>query len=268
MSATDQGLKLFKGSVSHHRRVPVEHAFRYSIFQIWLDTERTSLINKISPWWSDQKANLVRFKRSNYLPGELSLHAQVCELVHQKTGKPFTGKAYLLASLSYWGYCYNPVSFICCYENDELQYVITEIHNTPWGERFCYIHDIKATESANQASSRPALQRHSFDKAFHVSPFMPMNMQYEWLYHIEGNKFMFSMNLLDDGNSIFNATLNLVGQPLTRMQANLLPFRYPLMCFKVLGAIYWNAFLLWLKRVPFHAHPDSKNMTSNETSPS
>jgi len=255
-------LRLYNGVVSHTRNSPTLHRFQYSIFQIWLDVEQPQLVDKISRFWSSNKANLVRFKRQNYLPSTteqtLGIHQQACHLIKQQTGKSFNGKIYLLSNLNYWGYCYNPVSFYCCYnDSGQLIYILSEIHNTPWGERFTYVHDVarKNHSSQTQNGDSDTLQ-FEFDKQFHVSPFMPMNLEYQWKFTITHEQVFISMNLKQEKQSIFNATLKLQGQALDRRTANQIPFRYPFACLKVISAIYWNAFRLWLKRIPFYEHPN------------
>lgn len=261
MARAQQSLKFYQGWVQHTRTEPKHHEFRYAYFQIWLDVEQPQLIDNISRFWSSKKFNLVRFKRDNYLPDTKSIKDRVTELIEQKTGKHFTGKVYLLSSLSYWGYSYSPVSFYFCYdENHTLMYILSEIHNTPWGERFTYVHDVAhslSTDNTSLATNKPGDKlSFEFQKQFHVSPFMPMEIEYDWHFRIKDEKILISMNLQQNAKSIFNATLNLTGQTLSKPLANSVPLRYSLMCFKVLTAIYWNALVLWIKRIPFHSHPE------------
>lgn len=256
------GLQLFSGHLLHVRNTPAIHRFSYRISNIWLDVSRPELIDQLSPFWSSSHPNLVRYRRDNYLPGRHDLYEQVCETLYEHAGTRFGGKIYLLANLSYWGICYNPVSFYFCYTNDgSLAYILSEIHNTPWRERFTYVHTVPQPSPAQQ-SQAIAQQENSecdhtfkFKKQFHVSPYVPMDVDYHWRFKIQGSKIAINMNLLQDGQSIFNSQLRLTATPLTRTQATLIPFRFPLMCVKVFTAIYWNAFKLWLKRTPIYDHP-------------
>jgi len=239
-------LRFYKGYVSHARNKPRPHRFRYSMFHIWWDVEQPELIDKISPFWSSKKANLVRLLRDKFLPddtnNEYSIHQQARIKIKQQTNKDFCGKVYLLANLSYWGYCYNPVSFYCCYnEQGSLSFILSEIHNTPWGERFTYVHDVNQQLKSTNSSQ---IKNTSDDK-----------LVFEFDKQITHEKVLISMNLKEHTHSIFNATLNLQGQNLDQSLANKIPFKYPFMCLKVITAIYWNALRLWLKKVPFHDHP-------------
>lgn len=246
-------LKLFQGTVSHARFSPKKLFFRYDIRQIWINIGQLDEIDQISRWWSNDKPNLVQFSRQNYLPSDKSLYDEVCSTIKRQTGNDFSGEAYLLANLSYWGHCFNPVVFFCCYEDNRLAYLIAEVHNTPWNERFCYVHHT-AKHNADHHGTHVA----EFEKSFHVSPFMPMNLKYQWRYKIDHESFNITMKLSQEEKIIFNATMCLKGTQLTQNQANLLPFRYPLACITILAAIYWQAFRLWWKKVPIYPHPKSQ----------
>ncbi len=254
-----KALKLYQGWIQHTRTEPSKHQFRYNYFQTWLDVENPQLIDQVSSLWSTKRFNLVRYQRQNYQPSDQSIHSTISSIIKHKTGRDFYGKIYLLGNLTHWGYCYNPVSFYFCYNQEQqLQYILSEIHNTPWGERFTYLHDIseRVREDSSRASNpQNDTLKFNFDKNFHVSPFMPMELEYQWNFKITDKKILISMNLNQHSKSVFNATMNLTEQTLTSKKAMKIALCYPVTCLKVLIAIYWQALRLWLKRIPFHSHP-------------
>jgi len=249
--------KLFRGQLSHARKQPVQHAFSYQVCQVWVHLNQLAELNQLSRWWSTSRFNLVRFDRRQYLPSEKPLLEEVYSIIKQQTGKDFNADVYLLGNVSYWGHCYNPACFYACYQNGTLQFLMCEIHNTPWGERFCYVHEVEQGQP-DAFQEKESMHVAHFDKQFHVSPFMPMNLQYEWRYTISDKRIRIVMNLFENTQPVFNSTLLLQGETLTQKLANRMPFVYPFMCLKVLCGIYWQATKLFFKRAPIHAHPDKR----------
>lgn len=245
--------RLYVGQVRHRRFQPRPHAFRYGLFMVYLDLDE--LPGFFSSHWytSIDRLNIVSFWRKHHLgPAQSDLATAVRELVYTKTGQHTRGPIRLLTHLSYFGYRFNPVSFYYCFDEsgEQLDYIVSEVNNTPWGEQFCYVHKV-----TNQNSSASRFQ---FKKAFHVSPFMPMAIDYDWRFRNPGEKLNIHMINKQEGNVIFDATLQLRQQPLTSGRLTLNLLRFPFITIKVIAAIYYQALRLWLKRIPFHTHPIHK----------
>ena len=297
-----QGHSVFEGWVTHERYQPKSHYLRYKLFYLLLDLDQLDSLNSISPWWSTQSLNLVQFRRNDYLPSASqtksihdtdALKQAVIDVIFKATQKRFEGKVFLLTNLRYWGYCFNPVSYYFCYDNNhKLAYIVDEVTNTPWKERHQYVHechqqadDVEPKPSSHIDDKPAHTVQFKFNKDFHVSPFMPMAMHYQTTYRLKQRKVLIHMELFESmlkfipetnkteqhktepqpsnqkPKAVFYATMNLSGQPLTSSIANGLPFRFPLQCSKIIVAIYWQALQLWLKKIPFFSHPNSLDST-------
>ncbi len=247
---------LYTGRVDHRRFTPREHKFHYQIFTLYLDLDELPKLFERFWLWSVNKRNIASFRRKDHLgANDTDLKTAVYDLVEQHTGTRPNGPIRLLTNLSYFGMRFNPVSFYYCFDqqDDTLKYIVAEVNNTPWGEQFCYVMDAKNNQHLPQA------QRYFAKKQFHVSPFMPMDIDYDWRFALPGEKLAVHMENYRVGEKVFDATLNMQRRPINSRELTRVLIRFPFQTVKVVGAIYFEALRLWLKRIPFIGHPGASS---------
>ena len=234
---------------------PAEHEFRYRMFLLYLDLSELESVFEGRWLWSARRPAPAYFDRRDHLGDPARpLDAEVRALVEAETGHRPTGKITLLTHLRYFGYCMNPVSFYYCWEasGERLEAIVAEVNNTPWGERHCYVLDARSSETS------PDRLRFEFKKAFHVSPFMPMEQDYDWRFSVPGDRLSVHMESFESRAKAFDASMHLRAVPITARSLARILVSYPFMTGRVILAIYWQALKLWRKGVPFHTHPKNR----------
>ena len=270
---------IYHGWLRHRRVAPCLHDFRYPLFLLYLDLAELDVVFRGRWLWSTRRRALARFDRTDHLGDPaVPLDMAVRDLVAQRTGRRPLGPIRLLTHLRYFGHCFNPVSFYYCFDaaGINVDCMVAEVNNTPWGEQHCYV--------LNQPiQSLPGKhQRYRSDKVFHVSPFMPMDLEYAWGFSTPSERLNVHMALQARAQNsspalekIFEATLQLEHAPITGAQLASMLIRFPLMTVQVIAAIHWQALKLWIKRVPVHTHfikqntrrPDAMLPTTDKGAP-
>jgi uncharacterized protein len=246
---------LYVGTVRHRRFHPIQHRFQYRLFLVFLDLDELETAFHGRWLWSTRRPAWAWFRREDHLGDpQRPLIDCVRELASQRLGRCLNGPVRLLTHLRYLGVLMNPVSFYYCFDETgtEVEAVVAEVNNTPWGERHCYVLDWRE-------SSNGRLLRTSHEKEFHVSPFLPMQMRYCWRMMQPGARLTVQIDDVYHGTKILDATLALVQRPINGRTLAAALVQFPIMSGKVLAGIYWQALKLWWKRVPYFPHPRTEH---------
>jgi DUF1365 family protein len=244
---------LYTGTLRHRRFRPRGHQFRYKLFMAWLDIDRITEQMAETPWTSWNRFAWASFhERDHFGDSMLPLRERLRKDANQNGITLPDGPIYLLTHLRYLGYCFNPISFFFCYRQDgSLDSVLAEVNST-FGET----HNYWLTARNRQAGEKSL--RYRCPKAMHVSPFMGMSLDYEFVLTQPAEQLVAHMNTIEQGNSggvLFDATLELERVPWNSRNVGRALLRHPWMTAQVILAIHWEALRLFLKKVPVFTHP-------------
>ena len=234
---------LYAGTIAHQRERPAR-SFQHRIVLAYLDLEELPVL--AGGLLVRRRPGTLRFRRRDYHgPATVPLSHAVRETVRQRSGVNPTGPIRILTSLSFFGHCFNPVSFYFCLDGEgRLQAVLAEVTNTPWGERRAYVIPGGAGE---------------FRKAMHVSPFMGMDHTYRASATTPGHELRVAIESLHEGQPVFAATLSLTRRELTRRSIRNLAWRHPPAGLRSLALIYGHALGLRIAGAPVFAHPKASD---------
>jgi DUF1365 family protein len=132
---------------------------------------------------------------------------------------------------------------------EKVAAIVANITNTPWGERYSYVLDRKQSVGTKDE------KRFQFAKSFHVSPFLDMDMEYDWRFSDPGDVLRIQMINFHKGTMLFDANLDLRRRELNGGNLARMLLSYPPITLKAVAGIYWQALRLWMKGATFYTHP-------------
>jgi uncharacterized protein len=238
----------YRGTVRHRRFGRARRTFEPRLFMAYLDVDALPGSLDAVPMWSARHVAPLRFRRRDFFDGgDQPLGPAVRDLVEARLGHRPTGPIFLLAHLRTFGHVFNPLAVYYCWNSDaaDLDAIVLEVTNTPWGERHWYVIDARGDATSTHTP-----------KAMHVSPFLAMDVEYHVSWTVPDADLSLRIEVERAGDVMFEAHLVLTHAALDRRRAIELPLRYPLMPLLGLVAIYREAMRLLIRRVPVHAHPD------------
>ncbi len=241
-SATLAGISFIEARVTHARLRPKANRFAYRVPYLAL-ADHVLRDGARSGALSVGASNLFSVREADY--GGEGGHgvAFVRDVLARWQIVEANGEIVLVTIPRMLGFAFNPVSFWLCLDRaSQLRAVVVEVNNT-FGERHFYVcrhQDHRAIRAQDTLSA---------DKVFHVSPFMPIEGHYAFAFSWTQEGFGARIDLHDGEGLILTTSMAGKRVPASSWRLVRALAANPLLMFKVLGLIHYQAARLWLKRI-------------------
>lgn len=243
---------IYAGKVFHRRFRPRAHSLRYSLFQCLFDLDEVDRIATRCRLFSRNRWNLFSFHDRDY--GDRSgapLRPQIEGLMRQAGQEPDGGAIRLLTMPRMLGHVFNPLSVWFCHRRDgSLSTIIYEVTNT-FKERHSYVIGVAPRDG------KAALIRQTCDKSFYVSPFMDLDMRYDFTVEPPMEKTRVVVAGGDEAGPLIVAAFSGARRELSDGALLKAFLKHPLLSLKVVAGIHVEAVWLFLKRVGIRRHVPS-----------
>jgi DUF1365 family protein len=234
---------LYECTVLHRRLQPRQHQFVYRIFLFLLDLDEVPQVADRIPFFSVDEPNVYSLRKEDYFQFDSRGIRSNVETFLESEGfqkKPATIRLLTLPRLL--GYTFNPISILFCFDENGAPLVsVVQVGNT-FGELKPYLVPID-----------PSGQRFHVrvPKNYYVSPFSALDLAFDFRFDIPGNRLSVHIDDLQGDEKILLSTLTGARTELTAGNLAFLTVKYPLVTFKIIFLIHWEALRLWLKKIPF-----------------
>lgn len=244
---------LYDGVVMHHRLKPLRNRFVYSVYMLYLDLDELDELDRRLRTFSRNRFNLYSFRDADHLrltSGDV--RSNLLEFLRRKGLTADVGRIMLLTNVRVLGYVFNPVSLYFCFDRrGNPLCAVPEVGNT-FGELKAYLLGPDSRVGDGFAGSLP--------KHFYVSPFIALDTTFDFQLPVPGDRLHIRIDDLQDGDRFFLSALSGVRRPLTDRALVFDLLRIPFITFKVIGLIHWQAFRLWMRRLPYRRKADQPEL--------
>ncbi|MEK9674875.1 MAG: DUF1365 domain-containing protein [Candidatus Pelagibacter ubique] len=231
--------KIYTGKVIHRRFKPKEHYFKYSVFSLLIDLDELEDIQKEISIFSYNKFNIISFFDKDHGERDSSSLKNWVYSNIKTLGIEEDVKIKLLCYPRIFGYVFNPLSIFFVYDkNSKLIAILYEVKNT-FGEQHTYVF---------KTNDETVIQNNC-KKQFYVSPFIEMNCEYSFKILKPEEQLSVVINQSDEEGKLLFASQDGTAREFNNKNLIISFLSHPLMSFKVIAAIHYEAFKLWIKRI-------------------
>ncbi len=245
---------LYKCSVMHRRASPKRHAFKYNLFMFYIDLDELDLLDEKIGFFGRNRFAPYEFRDSDhYNPRRIGLKKSIESYIREQGIEEPIGNVRLLTHLRVWGHLFNPVSFYFVDNRaGEPLCSIAEVGNT-FHEQKLYLIQTNADRNSNARCA----------KEFYVSPFSELDTQFHFKIAEPNQRLRLAIDQSRNSEVYFRSALVGSKQPISSRALAMSALRFPFITIQIVAAIHWQAFLLFLKGVPFHRKSENPHLQTN-----
>ena len=232
--------KIYTGKVIHKRFKPKEHYFKYNVFSLLIDLNELEEINTYIKFFSYNRFNIISFYDKDHGDRDgSSIKLWVKKNLKSIGIMTEDISIKLLCYPRIFGYVFNPLSTYFIYnKHSELISIFYEVKNT-FGEQHTYIFKAQDEKTVQNKCK----------KKFYVSPFIEMDCEYHFKTLNPREQLSVVINQNDKDGKLLFASQDGISKAFNNKNLILSYLTHPLMTFKIIGAIHYEAFKLWAKRI-------------------
>jgi len=244
--------QLYTAKVMHKRLFPKVNGFSYRIYYIALPLLKMANI----AWPRMMSFNIHDHGAKD--GGDLNDWAR--EILKQYGLNEITHSISLISMPRILGYVFNPVSFwLCLDDQQQLRAVLAQVNNT-FGETHSYLcaHDDKRVIEQDDWLSA--------EKVFHVSPFLQREGSYQFRFSLNEKTLGIWIDFYNaEGKKQLITSLMGNLKPLTKSSMRRAFWAHPLVTFKTIMLIHWQAIKLLAKGIAYVPKPEQKKIRLTST---
>jgi len=240
-------LQLLEGRVMHKRLGPKLNRFVYGMYYLVMPLSKLEALPM-----ARNRFGLMSFYDKDHGPCDGSSLDEWARRILKQADlhKTADGEIVLMCLPRVLGYVFNPVSFWCCYDRQQnLRAVLCEVNNT-FGERHTYIC---ARPDRQPIESDDILEA---EKVFHVSPLLHREGKYTFRFSMTERQFGAWIDYYTPaGDRQLLTSLTGTLKPLTLNACRRVFVTKPLVTFKAIALIHWQAAKLFAKGLKYVRKP-------------
>jgi DUF1365 family protein len=236
---------IYEGTTTHVRRKPFEHRLQYGLFSLLVDLDELEELGRMK-FFSHNRTNLISFFDEDHGARDGGdLREWITAKLNTAGFEGIPGRIRLLCLPRIAGYEFNPLTvwFVDDAAGDP-RWILYEIHNT-FGEAHSHLVEVDGSDR----------HEHGFRKEFFVSPFFDVEGKYRVRISQPAERVSVTIAYEVETETVFTATLAGRRLPLTPKSLLGATVRYPLITFKIMAAIHWEAAKLWVKGARYRKRP-------------